>query len=197
LINLMFGAQPEEGPQVSSLFQTFRGIPVHPLIIHAAVVFIPLQIAAAIMYGFVPAWRRQIWWAVIGLAIIGPASAWAAKFSGEAFEQRLIQHNFGPQIIAKVNNHSSYAGVLAYLVLALGAVMLIQVWLATRPRHLAPVEGESAEIAHDAATIMGRPVGVKLLTYIAAVVALVLGVITAYYVFQTGDTGAHIAWTGY
>ena len=182
---------------MSSLFTTFRGIPVHPLIIHAAVIFIPLQIAAAIIYGFVPAWRRQIWWAVLGLAIVGPASAWAAKFSGEAFEQRLIQRNFSPNIIAQVNNHSSYAGVLAYLVLALGVVMLVQVWLGTRTRHLAPVTGESVEITHDAATIMGRPVGVKLLTFIAAVVALVLGVLAAYYVFQTGDTGAHIAWSGY
>jgi hypothetical protein len=181
---------------VSSLFTTFRGIPVHPLIIHAAVIFIPLQIAAAIIYGFVPAWRRQIWWAVVGLAIVGPASAWAAKFSGEAFEQRLIQKNFSAQIIAKVNSHASYAGILAYLVLGLGVVMLVQVWLATRTRHLA-LTGETAEISHDAAMIMGRPVGVKLLTFIAAIAALVLGVIAAYYVFQTGDTGAHIAWNGY
>jgi hypothetical protein len=192
---IKYGSFPaEEGRQV---FETFRGIPVHPLIIHAAVVFIPLQIVAAIVYGFVPAWRRHIWWAVLGLAVVAPASAWAAKFSGEAFEKRLIQRNFSPQIIAQVNNHASFAGVLAYLVLALGVVMLVLVYLATRTRELAPVAGESAEITRDAASIMGRPIPARLLTFVFAVVALVLGLIAGYYVFQTGDTGAHIAWSGF
>ncbi len=63
------------------------------LIVHAAVVFVPLQIAAAIVYAVVPAWRRYMTWAALALIIVGPAAAWAAKLSGEAFQQRLLRNH--------------------------------------------------------------------------------------------------------
>ncbi len=33
------------------MFNQILGLPAHPLLIHAAVVFVPLQIVAAIVYG--------------------------------------------------------------------------------------------------------------------------------------------------
>jgi hypothetical protein len=166
------------------------------LIVHAAVVFIPLQITAAIVYGVVPALRKQLWWAVAGLAVVAPGAAWAAKLSGEAFEQRLIGRGAAGSLIDEINQHAHYAGILAYLVLGLGVVMILQVWAANRARAQAPVVGQTAEITRDAAFIMGRPTGERFLSLVLAVIAVVLGVITAYYVFQTGDSGAHMVWSG-
>ena len=179
------------------MFDLFLGIPAHPLIVHAAVVFIPLQAAAAIVYGFVPVWRRFMAWAVLGLAVIAPLSAWAAKFSGEAFEQRLLKKGVGGETINMVNQHASFAAVTAWLTLGLSVVMILQLLVGMRSRRLATAPGETAEITRDAADVMGSPVSSKLVSLVLAVVALGLGGVTIYYVARTGDLGAHIAWSGY
>lgn len=180
------------------MFNEILGIPAHPLIIHAAVVFVPLQIIAAIVYGLVPGWRRFIWWAVLGLAIIAPAAAWAAKFSGEQFEKRLISRKEASDaVINLVNQHASFAAVTAYLTLGLSLGMLILLWAATRTRTLAPVEGQSAEITTDVSRIMGGTGGLKLITLVMTVAVLVLSGFTGYYIFKTGDTGAHIVWSAF
>ena len=36
------------------MFEEFQGIPAHPLLLHAAVVFVPLLALATIAYAFVP-----------------------------------------------------------------------------------------------------------------------------------------------
>src|SRR5262245_54484669 len=90
-------------------FEQLGNLPAHPLIIHPAVVFIPLQIAAAVVYGVVPPVRRQIWWAVLGLAVVAPVAAWAAKFSGEAFEQRLLRNGTIGTNFDKITEHASFA----------------------------------------------------------------------------------------
>ena len=45
--------------------------------------------AAAIAYAVIPAVRRRIGWLVVALAIVGPATAWLAKQSGEALQERM------------------------------------------------------------------------------------------------------------
>jgi predicted membrane protein DUF2231 len=180
------------------VFNQILGIPAHPLIIHAAVVFVPLQIVAAIVYGLVPAWRRFIWWAVLGLAILAPAAAWSAKFSGEQFEKRLIaRKEASDAVINLVNQHASFAAVTAYLTLGLSLGMLILLWSATRTHSLAPVAGQTAEITADANKIMGGASGLKLITRVMTVAVLVLSGFTGYYIFKTGDTGAHIVWSAF
>jgi hypothetical protein len=180
------------------VFNQILGLPAHPLLIHAAVVFVPLQIVAAIVYGLVPAWRRSIWWAVLGLAIVAPASAWAAKFSGEQFEKRLISRGQASgTLLDNINIHASFAAVCAYLTLGLSAGMLILVWSATRTRAVAPVDGQSAEITADAAKIMRGSGGLTLVTLVMTIAVIVLGGFTGYYIFKTGDTAAHIVWSSY
>jgi hypothetical protein len=180
------------------VFEEILGIPAHPLIIHAAVVFIPLQIVAAIVYGLIPAWRRHLVWAVLGLAVLAPASAWAAKLSGEAFEQRLIRKHIATgELIAKINQHASFAAVTAWLSLGLSAAMVILVWAIVTGRRRSPVAGNTAEIDTDAAAIMGSPAAFRLVALVFVVAAVVLAGFTGYYIFRTGDTGAHIVWTGF
>jgi hypothetical protein len=184
--------------EATVVFNQILGIPAHPLIIHAAVVFVPLQIVAAIVYGLVPAWRRSLWWAVLGLAIVAPAAAWAAKLSGEQFEKRLISEGRASgALLTSINNHASFAAVTAYLTLGLSLGMLVLLWSATRTQALAPVEGQTAEITADAAKIMGGASGLKILSLAMTIAVIVLGAFTGYYIFKTGDTGAHIVWTGF
>jgi hypothetical protein len=169
------------------------GIPAHPLLVHAAVIFVPLQLIGAIVYSLFPATRSKITWAVVALAVVGPLSAWAAKKSGEAFRNRLIRRGHpGPALLSSIDQHFTYGTWTAWLALVLSLVTLILVWAKRTPR---PKSGQdTAEIARDAARVSGVGVDSALVALVGTVAVIVLGLATAYFVFRTGDTGAHIVW---
>lgn len=160
------------------MFNTIGGIPAHPLLIHAAVVFIPLLIIGAVVYAVWPRVRGKIWWAVVALAIIAPFCALFAKLSGQNLRQHLINTGVGQgALLAKINQHMSYGTNTLWWTIALGVVTLVVVGYLWRT---VPAGGTES--------IAVRAAGV--------VVTVALGVVTGYYVFKTGDTGAHIVWQG-
>ena len=65
------------------MFEEFRGIPLHPLLVHAAVVFVPLFVASVIGYALVPRLRAFLGWLTAALAVVVAAStsAWIASSS--------------------------------------------------------------------------------------------------------------------
>jgi hypothetical protein len=175
------------------VFEEVLGIPAHPLIVHAAVIFVPLQILAALVYGLLPGLRPRVTWAVLALAVIAPATAWAAKLSGQAFRDRLVRHGSkDPTFLGKIDTHMGFGNWTAWLSLGLGVGMLVLLLLTRRPRPSA--QQDTAEIAADAASVMGRGAGAKLLSLVLTVAIVLLAAATGYYVFRTGDTGAHIVW---
>lgn len=161
------------------MFDKVLGIPAHPLLIHAAVVFIPLLVVGAIVYPLWPAARPRIGWAVTALSVVGPFSALFAFLSGRAFKARLIKDKVAsPTILSKVTQHQSFGTNTMWFTIALGVVtlaLIVYTWRIARAGRTVP-----------SAVWMG-----------GAVLTIILGVITGYYVFRTGDTGAHIAWGGY
>jgi hypothetical protein len=156
----------------SGVFATILGIPAHPLLIHAAVVFIPLLILGVIVYLAVPNLRARITWAVFSLAIIGPVSGLAAKLSGDAFRARLVDRMLAsPEILAKVDEHRHFGTMTAILAGALGVLTLLIL--------LVPALRKGA------------------LGWVIGAVTVVVAAATGYYCFKTGDTGAHIVWSGF
>lgn len=65
------------------------GLPVHPLIVHAAVILVPLVAISGLIMSYLPSFSRRYGKPVIVLAIIAQLSLFLAKSSGEAFEDRL------------------------------------------------------------------------------------------------------------
>src|SRR5262245_28025562 len=95
--------------EAASVFEEILGIPAHPLLVHATVVFVPLAAAATIAYALVPYVRRYTAWLVVGLAVIAPVSAWVTKMSGDAFRARLIRHGaHDPVFLGKINVHMGF-----------------------------------------------------------------------------------------
>ena len=158
------------------MLNNFLGIPAHPLIIHAAVVFIPLLCLGSVVYALVPRYRGKIGWAVLALAVISPIAAWFAKASGENLRDRLVAAGFSQEILDKVNQHQSYGDRTWWFTLALGVVTLLMLFITSGSRR-AP----------------HFPVGVMLAV---SVVVIALAVATAIYLFLTGDSGAHAVWEG-
>jgi hypothetical protein len=157
------------------VFETFLGIPLHPLLLHTAVVFVPLLVLAVLVYALVPRLRPRVGWLLVGLAVIAPLCTLFTKLSGDAFRARLAHHGAGAQLLSQVDGHRHLGTILVWVVAALGVVSLALVLL---PAALPAVRR------------------MKLVSLTLAVIAVGLSLVSAYYVFRTGDTGAHIVWSG-
>jgi hypothetical protein len=59
-----------------------NGLPLHPLVVHAAVVFAPLAALGALAYVVLPARRDRLRWPMLGLALVGTGAVVAAYFTG-------------------------------------------------------------------------------------------------------------------
>ena len=70
-------------------FDLIFGLPVHPLVVHSAVVLVPLVAIAALVMSYVPSFSRRYGKLVIIFAVIAQISLFVAKSSGESFEERL------------------------------------------------------------------------------------------------------------
>jgi len=157
------------------VFDQISGLPVHILVIHAAVVFVPLLALGAIVYAVVPAWRGRIGWAVISLAILAPIVTFVSKESGEKLYNRLLANGLSGKGKDMLDAHQGFGGRTFWFTLALGVVTLVMTLLTLRR-----------------STPLPRVVGLLL-----AVIAVALAAISGYYVYKTGDSGAHAVWGTY
>lgn len=65
---------------------TIAGLPAHPLVVHAAVVLVPLAAVFHVATGWRPTWRRVYALPAAAVGIAGAVFAWLAKASGEPLE---------------------------------------------------------------------------------------------------------------
>jgi len=153
------------------MLDTIGGLPLHPLIVHAAVVVIPL--AAVLVLG-VALWPRLRRWAgplPLGLAVLAFVLAALTTKSGEAFEP-MVGHS------ELIEQHEHLAeGLLPWMIgLFLAAAGVTWLWWRERPR------GRAGSVPR-AATI-----GIAVLAVVAA-----LG--TGQQVLRIGHSGAEATWS--
>ncbi len=154
------------------MFDQINGLPVHALVLHAAVIFVPLLALGAIVYALVARWRPKIAWAVAALAVIAPLATLVAKLSGEKLYDRLVAQGLNGKPLDLLNDHMGFGTRTFWFSLALGVVSLALVVLTTR-----------------------RPGALPRIADLGlGVVMIVLAVISGYYVYRTGDSGATAVW---
>jgi uncharacterized membrane protein len=163
------------------VFDYILGIPAHPLFVHFAIVFLVLLVVGAAVYALVPPLRRRIWWAVGALAVVGPLGAYIAKLSGEQLFNMLVAQNYPKEIMDQVNVHLGYGEKTVKYSLGLGAATLLLVIVSIAIGNRPAPEGETRK-------------GSMIATVGLSIVVLVLAGFTGYYVFKTGDAGAHAVW---
>ena len=106
---------------MSSLLDTINGLPIHPLVVHAAVVLVPLTALGAILIVLVrPLSRRYASLVVIAGAVALVASV-AAKESGEQLAARL----------GTPTEHAAVGQVMPVVALAL-FVLVAAFWIVDR-----------------------------------------------------------------
>ncbi|WP_084958131.1 DUF2231 domain-containing protein [Thermoactinospora rubra] len=148
------------------MFDEILGLPAHPLIVHAAVVLTPLLCLLALGYALAPRFRPMAAWAVAALAVIVPATVFAAKQSGEALERARFASADGV-LAQRIEVHQSFATPLLYAALGLGVSALLMVFAGRRDKRL--------QLVFSATTV-------------------VLAAVAGYYVFRAGDSGARAVW---
>jgi len=74
---------------VSEPFGMLAGLPLHPLLVHSAVVLVPLVAIGALVMSYLPSFSRRHGKLILILAVIAQVSVFLAKMSGEAFAEIL------------------------------------------------------------------------------------------------------------
>ncbi len=114
------------------MFDTISGLPLHPLVVHAVVVLIPLMAVVTVAVAVRRRWRAAAPWVVLADAVV-VGLAFVAKESGEALQARLSQFNQG--VAAQ---HGEQGELVPYVALGLLAAAVL-VWLTSRSARLVPV----------------------------------------------------------
>ncbi|MBK8757070.1 MAG: cytochrome b5 domain-containing protein [Actinomycetales bacterium] len=99
----------------SGLFDTIAGLPVHPLVVHVAVVVLPVSAVAFIALVLLRRARRSFGWLTMLGLFAGTAAAVVAKESGEALAKR----------VGTPATHASYGDLLPLIGAALAVVALL------------------------------------------------------------------------
>jgi uncharacterized membrane protein len=171
------------------VFDRINGLPAHALIVHAAVIFIPLLAVGAIVYAVVPGLRRHFR-IVVGLfALAAPASVIAAVLSGNTF--RTNKNLQSPQLQANINTHHNFGINTMWFTIGLAVVALLLVLL------VAPAYRQRSYRGNDDSLPSPSRSAPMALQVALAVIVIGLSGVTLYYVFKTGDLGAHMVWSGY
>ncbi|MGN6782362.1 MAG: DUF2231 domain-containing protein [Marmoricola sp.] len=99
-----------------------NGIPLHPLVIHVAVVFVPVAVLAALGYALVPRWRHWLLWTLLVTGIVAGVSTQLAAMTGDQLKSQ--RHLGGPL----VEQHEMWAGRLqagAWVLAALAVLAVV------------------------------------------------------------------------
>jgi len=153
---------------IASVVDTFNGLPLHPLVVHAAVILTPA--AALLALGLVrPSWRMRLRWPVAIAVLAAWLAVWVARGSGTALATSIhAQMSSAPALAKLVQQHQDLANRLNSVLFALVVVTLLFAWLLPR---------------------LPRAAGAVGAVVIAVLAVLVIGLVA-----QTGDVGARAAW---
>jgi ABC-type uncharacterized transport system permease subunit len=156
---------------------TFNGLPLHPLVVHAVVVLVPLTLLAAIVFAVLPKQRWLLRWPLAAGAVVSAIVTLVAKESGEKLEAGI-----GESPLLKI--HTDRADVFVLLTYGFALIALIAVFTL----------GGSSQLVNGA--LARAAVGGRAVQTVIAVVLVVAAVIVAIQVARVGDAGSRAVWEG-
>jgi uncharacterized membrane protein len=145
------------------------GIPVHPLVVHAAVVLVPLAAIGTLLIAFWPKARIRFGWLTAILSLGGVGATLLARESGEK-----LFESMGEEASPTLSSHMSW-GNQAFWPAIVMAAALFAMMLTTR--------GRKAE---------ERP---SVWYWVSAVVAVLAAVVSLVMIIKVGHSGATAVWT--
>jgi hypothetical protein len=144
-----------------------NGLPLHALVVHAAVIFGPLSALAGILYALVPRWRDRLRWPLVVVVAVAVGAVWVSYLSGGWVKD--ANGPYSGEFAELVQTHEDLAKILRWVATGFGVVTLAAAWWHTRPGAMR-----------------------ALLTGLVGAGAIATGI----YVVLVGDAGAQAAWFG-
>ena len=157
------------------MFDLINGLPIHPLVVHAVVVLLPIAMLGTIALAVRPRWRRTYGPLLIVVTAVATALIPVATSSGEALEKR----------VGQPGEHAELGDQLIWFAIPL---LVLLVALVVLDRRRAPAETRTGD-----GTVATRSSSSKALTAVA-VLAVIAGLATTVQVYRIGDSGARAAW---
>jgi hypothetical protein len=156
------------------VFDLVRGLPVHPLVVHAVVVLLPLACLGTLAIAVRRGWRERYGVLVVAVAALATVLIPVATSSGEALERR----------VGNPGDHAELGDQLIWFAVPLLVLAVLLVGLDLRSgRAPAPAEGPSERSA--STSTPGR---------VVAGLAVVAAVAASVQVYRVGESGARAAW---
>jgi uncharacterized membrane protein len=150
-----------------------NGVPLHPLVVHAVVVFVPLAALAAITMSL-PKWRWLARWPALLLTLGATAAAYIATLTGENLEQERGLD------LPLVKTHEEWGERLMIAMWIFAVLVIMAFWVFPHVTRLAGGRDRETKVA-----ALEKPLIV--LVPLAALAVLVLVVLA-------GDAGAKAVW---
>ncbi len=107
-----------------------NGLPLHPLVVHAAVVFTPLACLAALLY-LLPNLRDRLRWPLVVLALLSVVLIWTAFITGGDLRDDRFASATG-EFAEQLDEHEDLASILRWVVSGFGLVAVVAAWLHSR-----------------------------------------------------------------
>ncbi|MYW00457.1 DUF2231 domain-containing protein [Streptomyces sp. SID3343] len=159
------------------MFDTVLGLPTHVLVVHLAVVVVPVAAVASVLVAVRRAWLLRLGWWVVGLDAVAALTTFVAKQSGEKLLTRLDRLSDG-QRAAAVQTHVDRGADMLWYAIGLFGITLVLLLVA---RHRAAATFRPRTIPPYVAPV------VAVLTVVAAVLAVVQ-------VARVGHSGSSAVW---
>lgn len=147
-------------------FDLVNGLPAHPLVVHGAVVLVPLAALGLIAMAIWPPFSQRCGWLVVGTAAVAAGASFAAKESGEALAERVGEPRF---------DHEDLGELMPFFAAALLVAVAVLWWIDRR----SGAGGSRGALR----------IAVAVLSVLVALANLV-------WVVRVGDSGAKSVWTG-
>jgi magnesium-transporting ATPase (P-type) len=151
--------------------QEINGLPLHALIVHAAVVLVPLAAIAAGLFAVVPNWRFVLRWPVLVSAIVSFVTLYITKLSGQNLKNQRFASATGV-LKERIAAHQQRANTLFLISIGFVVVVVGGVWLLGFARSKLPTAAQWA----------------------VSLVVVGFSVATLVWVVLTGEAGARTIW---
>lgn len=151
------------------------GLPLHPLVVHAAVVLTPLAVLAVLVFALRPRHRWLTRWPTVILTVLAAGSVVVARQSGQA----LVEAR--PALERLVETHRERANVLVPLMVLLLVLVVVGAWSLGGPSALASGAG-------------ARESRVEVLDKVLPAVLVLAALAVLVMVVLTGDAGSRAVW---
>ena len=151
------------------------GLPMHPLVIHAAVLLTPLAVLSAVVFAVVPKWRYLSRWPTALLTLGAFGAIWVSRLSGPW----LVDSR--PELGALVRTHEERGEQLSLIMTAFTVLVLVAVWA------LAGVSGFASGVGT-------RESRIVVLDRVLPAVVVLVALLVLVWLVLTGDSGARAVW---